>query len=125
MNVADFGATADGLAFRSTSRDPALACTFVPVTAADFSRVVVKMKVTGAPAANAQLFWASPNGSVSERTSVSVPVICDGAFHDYVFPVGTARTWRGRVHHFRFDPVNVKDAKVVIASIRLEGEAAK
>lgn len=122
MNVADFGATADGLAFRSTSRDPALMCTFAPVTAADFARVVVKMKVTGAPA-TAQLFWAGPNGSVSESTSVRVPVVCDGAFHAYVFPVGAARTWRGRVHHFRFDPVDVKGAQVVIASIRLEGEA--
>ena len=122
MNVADFGATADGLAFRSTSRDPALMCTFAPVTAADYARVVVKMKVTGAPT-TAQLFWAGPNGSVSESTSVRVPVVCDGAFHAYVFPVGAARTWRGRVHHFRFDPVDVKDAQVVIASIRLEGEA--
>ena len=58
-----------------------------------------------------------------DRPSAGVPVVCDGAFHAYVFPVGAARTWRGRVHHFRFDPVDVKDAQVVIASIRLEGEA--
>ena len=118
MNVADVRATAEGLSFRSTSRDPALVCTFAPVAAARFGRVVVRMKATG-PAAAAQLFWARPGGEAVEAASVSAPLVCDGAFRDYVFPVASSRLWRGRVNHLRFDPVNAAGAHVVVASIRL------
>lgn len=118
MNVADVRATAEGLSFRSTSRDPALVCTFAPVAAARFDRIVVRMKATG-PAAAAQLFWMRPGGQAAESASVSTPLVCDGAFRDYVFPVASSRLWRGRIGGFRFDPANAAGVHAVVASIRL------
>ncbi|MGN0847060.1 MAG: glycoside hydrolase family 99-like domain-containing protein [Kiritimatiellia bacterium] len=119
MNITDFAATPQGLSFKSTSYDPAIVCNFAPLEARSFTRVVVKMKVTG-PATSAQLFWAPPAGEPREGASIVRPLVCDGEFHEYVFPVAKNRAWRARVNHFRFDPVGVKDAQVVIASIRLE-----
>ncbi len=119
MNVDDFVATPQGLSFISTANDPAITCFFAPIEAKAFTRVVVKMKVVG-PSGGAQLFWAGPGGQAREDASTSVPLICDGAFHDYVFLVAKNRAWRSRVNHFRFDPTSVKGAKIVIESICLE-----
>ena len=46
-------------------------------------------------------------------------VTVDGAFHDYRFAVGSRRSWRGRINHFRFDPAQMDGLRVTIESIRL------
>ena len=121
MNIQDFQAGAEGLSFASTSHDPAISTWFAPVETKSFTQVVVKMKVRG-PKTTAQLFWAGPGGQANEAASLSLPVVCDGTFHEYRFPVSDKREWRSRVNHFRFDPVGVANAKVVIESIRLVKE---
>ena len=121
MNIQDFQAGAEGLSFVSTSHDPAISVWFAPVETKSFTQVVVKMKVSG-PKTTAQLFWAGPGGLANEAASLSLPVVGDGTFHEYRFPVSGKREWRSRVNHFRFDPVGVANAKVVIESIRLEKE---
>ena len=50
---------------------------------------------------------------------VSLPVTVDGAFHDYHFPVGANRIWRGQINYFRFDPTQVDGLRVTIESVRL------
>jgi hypothetical protein len=60
---------------------------------------------------------------VAEVSSVSLPVTVDGAFHDYRFPVGANRTWRGRINHFRLDPAQVAGLRVTIESVRLAPRA--
>jgi len=120
MGIGDFAATASGLAFTAISRDPAVNATFVPIAAKNHTAVEVTMRVTGEPGMAAQLFWAAPGAQPSEITSVCLPVTADGAPRTYVFKVGDVPTWRGRVNHFRFDPVNAAKARVVIESIRLK-----
>ena len=83
--------------------------------------MVVKMKVCGSKT-TAQLFWAGPGGQANEAASLSLPIVCDGVFHEYRFPVSKKPEWRSRVNHFRFDPVGVPNAKVVIDSVRLVRE---
>ena len=122
MNTADFTVTKDGLSFRATSHDPALACWFVPLQTKEFSRVVVKMKVSGVKSTTAQLFWAGLGGQVCEQASLCLPVVCDGVFHEYSFPVSSKREWRSRVNHFRFDPVGTAGAQVTIGKIELRGD---
>lgn len=118
MNTSEIAATAEGIAFESTAHDPAVVCSFAPAECKRFSRVVVKMKVTG-PDSSAQLFWTGPGGQVRERASVSLPVRGDGQFREYAFAVAGNREWRARVNHFRFDPVSAKGCKVVIESVRM------
>ena len=112
--------TPQGLVFTTETRDPALAATFAPVSASEFGEVAVRMKVEGnASAGKCQLFWAGPGRKVSEYASVSLAVTVDGAFHDYRFAVGSRRSWRGRINHFRFDPAQMAGLRVTIESIRL------
>ena len=93
---------------------------FAPIEARGYGEVVVRMKVEGTVAAGAcQLFWAGPGRKVAEVSSASLPVKADGAFHDYRFPVGANRNWRGRINHFRFDPTQVPGLCVTIESVRL------
>ncbi|MGN0853705.1 MAG: glycoside hydrolase family 99-like domain-containing protein [Kiritimatiellia bacterium] len=120
MGVADFVAAADGLSMTATTYDPAVCSFFAPVETKNFTKVVVRMKVEASGPTFAQLFWSGPGRTTSENASVRRPVVADGAFHDYVFDVAANRRWQGRVNHLRFDPTDRKDAKVVIASIRLE-----
>ena len=121
MNTRDYRADSEGLSFTSTSHDPAITTWFAPVEAKDFTHVVVKMKVCGSKT-TAQLFWAGPGGQANEAASLSLPIVCDGVFHEYRFPVSKKPEWRSRVNHFRFDPVGVPNAKVVIDSVRLVRE---
>ena len=118
MGVKDFAAKSEGLTFVTTTSDPAIVAFFAPVDAHSFGEVVVRMKVEGnAAAGNCQLFWAGPGRKVAESTSSALPVKADGEFHDYAFPVGSNRAWRGRVNHFRFDPAQARGLRVTVESI--------
>jgi len=121
MGTEGLKAGAEGLGFTAGTRDPAIGCTFLPIATKKYGTVEIRMKVTGPKGMTAQLFWAYPGSVVAEKTSLSLPVRADGAMHSYVFGVGRAETWRGRVNHFRFDPVNARGAKVVIESIEIKG----
>ena len=124
MGLSDFAASPRGITFRTATRDPAVCVSFAPIDARDFSEVVVRMKVEGrVRAGNCQLFWAGPGRKVAEVASAMLPVTVDGAFHDYRFPVGANRNWRGRINHFRFDPAQMPDLRVTIESVRLAPRA--
>ena len=120
MGLSDFAASPRGITFRTVTSDPAVCVSFAPIDARDYSEVVVRMKVEGrVRAGNCQLFWAGPGRKVAEVASAMLPVTVDGAFHDYRFPVGANRNWRGRINHFRFDPAQMPDLRVTIESVRL------
>lgn len=120
MGVADWTASDAGLAFRTSTRDPAICASFLPFDAKAFTKAVVRMKVEGGGETSAQLFWSGPQTQVREQASVSRKITADGAFRDVEFPLSGCRAWRGRVSHFRFDPANSLGLKVVVQSIRLE-----
>lgn len=120
MGVADWTAADAGLAFRTSTRDPAICASFLPFDAKAFTKAVVRMKVEGGGETSAQLFWSGPQTQVREQASVSRKITADGAIRDVEFPLSGCRAWRGRVSHFRFDPANSLGLKVVVQSIRLE-----
>jgi len=127
MGVAELKAGEGRLSGKSTTHDPAITTPLNKLNAADWSRVVVRMKVQAADNAaktespdRAQLFWSTTTGPVSEANSLSVPIKIDGQFHDYVFDVKSVKNWRRLLTSFRFDPLTKANHTFEIESIRLE-----
>ncbi len=131
MGIADFKAGDGRMTFKSANHDPALSTSLAQIKADDWSRLVVRMKVTaqepgasapGVPEAadRAQLFWSTSTSSVSETNSLSVPIKIDGKFHDYVFDLKSMKTWRRAITSFRFDPLSTANRNIEIEAIRLE-----
>ncbi|MCL2742601.1 MAG: glycoside hydrolase family 99-like domain-containing protein, partial [Planctomycetaceae bacterium] len=110
------------LAFETTNHDPAITTALQGVKADDWSKFVVRMKIS--PAAysqdTCQLFWSTATSGVSEQNSLSMPVKIDGQFHDYTFDLKGVKNWRRSITSLRFDPLNSADKKVEIEFIRLE-----
>lgn len=110
--------TGTGLAYRTTSRDPAILLTFAHVKARDYREVVVRMRATGV-SGSLQLFWGESANKMRETASLNLPIHADGQWHDYVFPVAGQRTWRGRIGALRIDPGIAADAEVEFARVKL------
>ena len=120
MGTSSLTASAEGLSFTTTTRDPALVCFFAPLVCRKHTALEVTMKTEGPKDMQAQLFWSGPGTSACERMSQCLPVMADGRPHTYVFKVAASRDWRGRVNSLRFDPCNRAGAKVTIESIRFK-----
>ena len=119
MFVLLFHMRVEGVAYATTTRDPAFTIDFTRVSAKDFREVVVKMRTKNAQG-TLQLFWASYPSLVCEAASIQQRIVTDGEWHEYRFPVAGHAAWRGRVGMFRLDPGNIADAEVEFASVRLE-----
>ena len=119
MGLSEPRVTGEGVAYATTTRDPAFTIDFTRVSAKDFREVVVKMRTKNAQG-TLQLFWASYPSLVCEAASIQQRIVTDGEWHEYRFPVAGHAAWRGRVGMFRLDPGNVADAEVEFASVRLE-----
>lgn len=118
MGIAGLQAKA-GLSFQTTTRDPALERAIPAVSAKKVAQVTVRMKVSAAAKGGAcQLFWSS-GGTPAEGSSLTLPLLADGQFHDYVFEVGRSRAWRGRIGRLRFDPCSAAGVEVAIERVRL------
>lgn len=120
MGVEEFKAGENGLTFKTVSPDPAIERGLDAVPAKQVARIAVRMNVSEAKAGDrCQLFWQTGAVPINETTTLSLPVIPDNQFHDYVFEVGKHRQWRGRINKLRFDPVNQRGALVTVESIRM------
>jgi len=119
MGVKSDALTADGWRLVSLTHDPAIACTVSALRATRFTSLRVRMKAGQGGVDVCQLFW-SAGGTPTERTSLSLPLTRDGAFHDYVFKLSDSPTWKGIVRYLRFDPCTTADTEVVIESIAFE-----
>lgn len=118
MGISDFSAK-NGLRFKTKTADPALERLISPVSAKKYARFVARMSVSACDQpATCQLFWSSGE-TPTERTTLSLPIKCDGQFHDYAFDLANTRAWRGRVSRLRFDPGNRSGLDVAIESLRL------
>ena len=120
MGIIDCKSGDAGLTFTTSSHDPAMSRTFPAIRAGKISQVIVRMQLSAAAAAvgDSQLFWSS-GATPTETMSLSLPLVADGKFHDYVFEVGKSRAWRGRISYLRFDPCNAAALSVAVDSIRL------
>ncbi len=120
MGIGEIRCGAAGMAFKTTTGDPALMRYLQGVYAQDFKRVAVRMKVVGAaPGQTCQLFWETGIAPIIEKTSVRLPLKEAGVLHEYVLEVGTSRFWKGKINRLRFDPVNQDGVSVTLESIRL------
>lgn len=124
MGVADLRCEEGQLRFRTTSGDPALVVGLNDLRAAKFPRATLRMRIEAAAPAEtaAQLFWSVGGGSPSEATSATIPLIADGAFHDYAVDLKSRPRWRGRIATLRFDPCGLADVNVSIDRFVLETE---
>ena len=111
--------TGEGLAFETSTRDPAMSVSFALLKAGEFKTVTVRVRLENAKG-RAVLFWARQPKGMRGDANVAVPVVSDGEFHDYVFKVGDHKRWKGRIGALRFDPCENPGAKVTVASIRLD-----
>ncbi|MDO4575646.1 MAG: glycoside hydrolase family 99-like domain-containing protein [Planctomycetia bacterium] len=113
------------LVLTTESNDPILSRSLDTVFTTNYTRFHVRLKVTrpeGAPERSdaLQLFWGTPVVPISEASSIRLPLIADGEFHDYVFPVATSPWWRGQLLSLRLDPCNEKGCRIEIESMGLE-----
>jgi len=94
----------DAISLEAGPRAPALWCD-VDIVAAHYTEASVTMKVDAGR--RAHLTWQSDlEAAMSANPGVSVPILADGAFHTYVFPLGALRspTWAGRIQRVHFSP---------------------
>lgn len=113
------------LIFTTTTRDPAIQARPENLTASRYSRLVVRMRISyldGKPDHGdaAQLFWGTIFAPISENSSLRAPLVQDGEFHEYVFPLATSKFWKGKVDALRLDPCSTKNVRVEIDFIRFE-----
>jgi len=124
MGIADFKAGEGRLSGRSTDHDPAFVTLLGNIRAEDWSRLVVRMKAQAADGTEAtdraQLFWGTSTAPESEANCLNVLIKVDGKFHDYVFDLKSARTWRRTIKSLRFDPLTTANCRFEIESMRLE-----
>ena len=118
MGATPIRCTDAGVAFETTTRDPAMHVAFVRQRTRDFASVVVRMKAEGAKG-HAALFWAGERDSMRGAACATLPVRADGQFHDYVFKLAGHPEWKGRVGALRFDPCENAGAKITVSSVRL------
>ncbi len=121
MGIRDFQADEGSLVFETAHRDPALGTPLTKLRASLYDALIVRMKLAESavdPGA-LQLFWSTTSVPVSEATSVRVPLIADGRFHQYVLPLGESIRWRGWVTSFRLDTGSAQGLKVEIDRMRL------
>lgn len=98
--------------------DPIMTSPPIRVSAAQFSRLVLRMRCDGP--STGQLFWATPAAATCENNSIHLQVIGDGEFHDYTLDLAAHPGWRGLITSLRLDPVAGPGRKFDIDSLRLE-----
>ena len=118
MGATPMACTAAGVAFTTTSRDPAMHVAFVRLQTKDFASVTVRMKAEGAQG-HAALFWAGDREGMRAAACATLPLFADGRFHDYVFRLAGHPEWKGRIGALRFDPCENAGAKITVSSVRL------
>ncbi len=107
----------------TTGTDPALFGPPMQAKAAEFKRVILRMRLQKPLASSvvekAQLFWRTSRLPESEANSMHFGVQLDGQWHEYSVPVSDSRRWRGIVTRLRLDPCNQRDVTVQVQEIRL------
>jgi hypothetical protein len=102
--------------------DPALLSPLLNLDAARFRAAEITLR-TSATKQQAQLFFAGPDGGMSDERSVVWEPIGDGAAHTYTVPLTQERGWQGRIERLRLDPISVGDgtdgSRTCVESVKL------
>ncbi|HEX6287682.1 MAG TPA: glycosyltransferase family 39 protein [Herpetosiphonaceae bacterium] len=104
--------------------DPALVSPLLNVDAAEVAALEITMRTT-AQGEHAQLFFAGPDGMMSDDRSVRWQVEGDGTPHTYTVALADVPGWQGRIERLRLDPLALGDGtaatRTCIESLRLVG----
>ncbi len=121
MGVRDLEGGGGALSLVTTTRDPAIVTPLGNLRARRYASVLVRARVerTDGDPGSLQLFWATQTHPIDEGGSVSLPLIADGDFHDYLLPVAEKPRWRGQLTSFRLDPGSLPGLRVTIQRIAL------
>ncbi len=118
--------------FRSNSNRYAIRTRVAPFEASQYKAFRVKMRVTANshglnPASGTEtlkLLWGtseqpvfSTDFVIADTPVCRLPVIIDGQWHEYTLPVAENPYWRGKVDELWFDPADLTNATVDIASM--------
>ncbi|MDO5581514.1 MAG: glycoside hydrolase family 99-like domain-containing protein [Planctomycetia bacterium] len=104
----------------TSTRDPIFYQKFDPMKTGEWKKCVLRMKAENLKSADMiQIFWDPFGGNASEQTSLRVPIINDGQFHDYEFDLAGNKLWRGRITGLRLDPCSSEQVNIFIDSIKL------
>lgn len=115
----------DGCLHLDTTRDDRtkMRIRVAPFPAADHGSFVVRMKTGCADADGSEttkLYWGTDRSALvqqlvlQEDKTSTLPVKCDGMFHEYVFPVKDSPHWKDQIVELWFDPISRKNAVVDI-----------
>lgn len=117
-NILDFKVK-DGMMSGVTDQDdPSFTSPTLNIQANDVKAIVIKMRVSAGK--EAQLFWTTPGGSVSEAASVRFDLKTGSDMQTYRLDMKANPRWKGKIGGFRFDPTDAGGARLDIDSIHLE-----
>jgi hypothetical protein len=121
MGLGEFKVVDGALVLTATSSDPAISTSVGSLWARRFNAVLVRAKVepTAGKVGDLQLFWSTTAQGITEASAVSVPLVADGEFHDYLLPVAEKPRWRGRVTGFRLDPGSLSGLKMTVERVAM------
>ncbi len=126
MGINNFQIKDNRIIFQTTNKDPAIQTGFEQIKAKNWTQLIIRMKIKTAKQTKdglvSQIFWVPTFGEASENGSLSLPIINDGQFHNYIFELNKVKSWHGLVSGFRFDPLNQSDATVEIESIQMKNQ---
>jgi hypothetical protein len=88
--------------------DPALTSPLLGIDAARFAAIEIRM-ANGTAAHDAQLFFAGPDGAISEARSARWTLKPGPAAVTYRIELDKLPGWQGRITRLRLDPVGVGD----------------
>jgi len=88
--------------------DPALTSPLLEIDAARFTAIEIRM-ANGTAAHDAQLFFAGPDGAISEARSARWTLKAGTAAVTYRIELDKLPIWQGRITRLRIDPVGVGD----------------
>lgn len=102
--------------------DPIFMSPLMNVEATPFHTLEVTMRSTAA-GQRGQLFYAGPDGAMSDERSVRWTIEGDGATHTYRVPLAGSAGWQGTITRMRLDPIEAGDgtpaSETCIESLRL------
>lgn len=109
------------LTMKSVTGEAALALWSKPFPAERYKRLAVRMSVTPVRGKRVvQFYWSPFSAGFSNDVSLTLPLVADGKYHEYVFEPDRSPHWRGWITALRLDPVDIEGASIEIDGIRLE-----
>ena len=122
MGVSDLALRDGAMRFKTTTRDPAIMVNAGGLRAKGFSKLVLRMQITGPvpPGDHGQLFFSVGGQAMTEATSFRFPLAGDGQMHTYTIDLTGNPRWRSRIATLRLDPCGTEGVDVAIEEIRLE-----